>query len=71
MGTAQGPQPAQAAAEPRTTPAITPTPRPSELAGYLAQLTAGTLPHVWNLAMDGSAIDPKSFDPTPKTTSFP
>lgn len=68
MGTAQGPQPAQAAqtpqaAEPRSGSAIVPTPTPKELTGYLTQLAAGTLPHVWNLAMDGSAIDPKSFDP--------
>ena len=67
---AQTPQ-QQAGAEPRTGSTITPTPTPKELTGYLTQLAAGTLPHVWNLAMDGSAIDPKSFDPTAKTSSWP
>jgi hypothetical protein len=68
--TAQTPQ-QQAAAEPRAAGAITPTPTAHEVNTWLGQQAAGTLPHVWSLAMDGSAIDPKSFDPTAKTTSFP
>jgi hypothetical protein len=58
-----------AAAEPRTTPTIVPTPRPVELTGFLNAMAAGTLPRpTWSLSMDGSAVDPKSFNPAPITT---
>jgi hypothetical protein len=65
--------PAQTAAEatPRVAGTITPTPTPKELAGFIAQQAAGTLPHIFSHAMDGSPIDPQSFDPTAKTTSWP
>jgi hypothetical protein len=70
--TDQTPKPQQSAvAEPRSGSAIVPTPRPSELAGFLTALANKTLPSPWHLAMHGSAIDPQSFDPTSKTTSFP
>jgi hypothetical protein len=71
MGTATPQQTTQTpqAAEPRSGSAIVPTPRPQELAGFLAAQAAGTLPRpTWKLSMDGSPIDPHSFDPTPVTT---
>jgi hypothetical protein len=69
MGTSQGPQTTQtAAAEPRSGTTITPTPRPQEIAGFLTAMANKTLPFGWKLAMDGSPIDPHSFDPTPVTT---
>jgi hypothetical protein len=75
MGTATPQQTAQTeqagAAEPRAATPITPTPQPNELAGFLAMQAAGTLPHIWTLKQDGSPIDPKSFDPVPKTPTWP
>ena len=74
MGTAQPQQTTQTAAAeatPRSGSTVTPTPTPKELAGFIAQQAAGTLPHTFSHAMDGSTIDPASFDPTSKTTSWP
>jgi hypothetical protein len=66
---AAAPQPA----EPRAAPTpSTPTPTPHEINTFLTQQATNSQPRPsWSLAMDGSPIDPKSFDPTPKTTSFP
>jgi hypothetical protein len=54
-----------------TTP-IVPTPTQHENDELVTQQFEGTLPSApWHHAMDGSAIDPQSPDPTPKTTSWP
>jgi hypothetical protein len=49
-----------AAAEPRATTSVTPTPQPNEIAGFLAAL--GTTPMPWHLKPDGSPVDPHSFN---------
>jgi hypothetical protein len=57
-------------AAPRAAPTSTPTQHENDL--FALQQKAGTLPQwPWHHAMDGSAIDPQSFDPTSKTTSWP
>ena len=57
---------------PRSGGPITPTPTPHELDAFRVQLDAGTLPQLpWHHAMDGSAIDPQSPDPTAKTSTWP
>ena len=54
------------------TTAIVPTPTQHENDALAEDQLAGTLPSApWCHAMDGSAIDPQSPDPTPKTTSWP
>jgi hypothetical protein len=61
--------PQQTAAEPRSGSPITPTPTPHEINTFLTQQATNSQPWLpWRHAMDGSAIDPKSFDPTPVTT---
>jgi hypothetical protein len=58
-----------AVAEPRTAGTVTPTPTAHELTGFVTAQANGTLPQpTWKLAMDGSAIDPHSFNPAPITT---
>jgi hypothetical protein len=64
--TAQSAQSAVVA--PRTTSTITPTPTQHEIDAFL---TRPLPPMPWHHAMDGSPIDPQSFDPTSKTTSWP
>ena len=64
-------------ANPTVTPLAAPTPSvPTPTAHELTQFTlmqmAGVLPRPpFYHAQDGSPIDPQSFDPTAKTTSFP
>jgi hypothetical protein len=58
-----------AAAEPRAAGAITPTPTPHELAGFLAGL--GTTPMPWHLKADGSAVDPQSFNVSQGSPTWP
>ena len=54
------------------TASIVPTPTQHENDELVTQQFAGTLPPApWHHAMDGSAIDPQSLDPTAKTTSWP
>ena len=60
--TAQSAQSAVVA--PRTTSTITPTPTQHEIDAFLTQPLP---PMPWHHAMDGSPIDPQSFDPTSKT----
>jgi hypothetical protein len=61
-----------AAAEPRVAGTITPTPTPHEINTLITQVATGSQPWLpWHHSMDGSAIDPQSFDPTPKTTTWP
>jgi hypothetical protein len=77
MGTAtpqpQPPQQQAAAAEPRSAPpAIIPTPTAHEIDTLILQVASGTQPWLpWHHAMDGSAIDMQSPDPTAKTTTWP
>jgi hypothetical protein len=69
----QTPQAQQtAAAAPRSAPTSTPTPRQHEADAFATQQQHGTLPlPPWHHAMDGSPIDPQSYDPTAKTSSWP
>ena len=70
MGTAQPQQTTQTAAEatPRASTPVQPTPSQHENDQFRIAQAAGSLPHVFSHAMDGSPVDPKSFDPTPVTT---
>ena len=62
----------QTAAAPRSAPTSTPTPTQHEADQFAIQQAHGTLPlPPWAHAMDGSAIDMQSLDPTSKTTSWP
>jgi hypothetical protein len=45
-----------------------PTPTQHECDQYVLAMVAGSLPHVVKHAMDGSPIDPQSFDATPVTS---
>lgn len=61
----------QATPTPRAAPTITPTPTQHENDQFALALAAGTLPHSWTHAQDGSPIDPQSPDPTPKIPTWP
>lgn len=64
--------PQQSAAAPRAAPTIVPTPSQHEADQFATQQQHGTLPlPPWHHAMDGSPIDPQSYDPTAKTSSWP
>jgi hypothetical protein len=62
-----------AAAAPRAAfPIYLPTPSQHEADAFAQQQQHNTLPlPPWAHAMDGSAIDPQSYDPTAKTSSWP
>jgi hypothetical protein len=55
----------QTIAQQTSTAGWRPTPTQHECDQFAIAQAAGTLPHTWTHQMDGSAIDPKSFDPTP------
>jgi hypothetical protein len=66
------PEPAAAEVEPRAAmPLYAPTPSQHENDSFIIAVVHGTLPHTYSHAMDGSPIDPQSYDPTAKTSSFP
>jgi hypothetical protein len=73
MGTSQGPQTTQTAeATPHAGgPAIVPTPQPNELSSFLAAMANNTLPHIWTLKPDGSPVDPKAFNTSQGTPTWP
>jgi hypothetical protein len=47
---------------------ILPTPSQHENDSYAIAVATNTLPHTYSHAMDGSPIDPQSFNPAPITT---
>jgi hypothetical protein len=65
------PAAAEAAPEPQAAPTSTPTPTQHENDAFSIAVATGALPHTYSHAMDGSPIDPQSYDPTAKTSSFP
>lgn len=51
---------------------IVPTPTQHEADAFRNQVASNSVPApLYSHGMDGSAIDPQSYDPTPKTTSWP